>query len=273
MHTNATNRALSSFSFRLIGVLILILIFMNQILHILYCTCSLKDAAAKAVKEGDPWAKHHMERIPAERVIRHLYQPETKTWLQEETIVKMEQEAFTHGAMRFCYRLKKRATPPQTATNHHFHSKLGWNHAACNYIAKAYHHQVNGGDHKIDTSEGAKDAVRNDIALQYEASHWAERFNNEGHPPKSIIFIRAYAMEFPDRPGRPWFAVERFIAGHDVFGAGFTKHNTNSGFVDEDLHRVTPQTFSAFSFYDSEGERLVADIQGVGDLFTDPQGT
>lgn len=225
---------------------------------------SLKDAAAKAVAEGDPWAKHHMEKIPAERVIRHLYQPETKTWIEEQTIVKMEREPFTHGAMRFCYRMKKRATPPQSSTNHRFHN-YGWNQAS-NYVAKAYH--VDG---EIDTSSEAKEAVRNDISLQYEAAHWAEKFN-ESSPPKSIVFIRAYAMEFPDRPGRPWFAVERFISGHDDFGAGFTKHNTNSGFVDDELHRVTPQTFSAFSFYASEGERLVADIQGVGDLYTDPQG-
>ena len=31
------------------------------------------------------------------------------------------------------------------------------------------------------------------------------------------------------------------------------------------------QVFSAFSFYESQGSRLVADIQGVGNLFTDPQ--
>ena len=34
---------------------------------------------------------------------------------------------------------------------------------------------------------------------------------------------------------------------------------------------MTPQVFSAFSFYSSDGTRLVADIQGVGELFTDPQ--
>ena len=56
-----------------------------------------------------------------------------------------------------------------------------------------------------------------------------------------------------------------------MYGAGFTKHNTNAGYVDEDLHRITPQVFSAFSFYESQGTRLVADIQGVGNLFTDPQ--
>lgn len=41
--------------------------------------------------------------------------------------------------------------------------------------------------------------------------------------------------------------------------------------MDTDLRRVTPQVFSAHSFYASEGNRLVADIQGVGDLYTDPQ--
>ena len=223
----------------------------------------LKDAAAKAVAEEDPWAKHKLQDIPAERVIRHLYMPQTKTWTTEETIVKMQKDAFTHGAMRFCYRMKKMATPPKDATNHRFHS-YGWTRAS-NYVAKAYHK-----DGRIDTSEEAKDAVRNDITLQYEAAYWSDLFNDKD-PPKKIVFIRAYAIEFPDREGKPWFACERFISGTDSYGVGFTKHNTNAGFVDEDLGRVTPQVFSAFSFYESEGHRLVADIQGVGDLFTDPQ--
>jgi elongation factor 2 kinase len=224
----------------------------------------LKDAAAKAVAEGDPWAKHKIEQIPAERVFRHLYQPLSKTWTKEETIVKVEKEYFTHGAMRWCYRMKKRSTPPQSSTNHRFHS-YGWTRAS-NYVAKAYHK-----DGIVDTSTEAKEAVMNDVRLQYEASYWAEAYD-KNDPPKKVVFIRAYAIEFPDRPGSPWFAVERFISGTDSYGCGFTKHNTNNGFVDDDLHRVTPQVFSAFSFYQSEGRRLVADIQGVGDLYTDPQG-
>lgn len=36
-------------------------------------------------------------------------------------------------------------------------------------------------------------------------------------------------------------------------------------------HRKTPQVFSAHSFYASNGTRLVADVQGVADLYTDPQ--
>jgi elongation factor 2 kinase len=66
-------------------------------------------------------------------------------------------------------------------------------------------------------------------------------------------------------------AVERFIEGRDFYGAGFVKHNTNAGYIDREQRRVTPQVFSAHSFYASQGQRLVADIQGVGDLYTDPQ--
>jgi elongation factor 2 kinase len=62
-------------------------------------------------------------------------------------------------------------------------------------------------------------------------------------------------------------AVERFIGGVGDYGYAFHKHNTNAGFVDDELHRYTPQVFSAFSFYASKGNRLVADIQGVGDLW------
>lgn len=223
----------------------------------------LQDTAARAVAEEDPWAGRSLEVIPAERVIRHLYRPDTHTWTTDETIVKCEREAFAHGAMRWCYRLKKRSPPPESASNHRFHG-YGWTRAS-NYVAKAYH--VDG---VVDTSEAAKEAVRNDIRLQYEAQHWATRFNHKD-PPKKIVFLRAYAMEFPNREGSPWFAVERFISGKDSYGCGFTKHNTNAGFVDDNLRRVTPQVFSACSFYESEGNALVADVQGVGDLYTDPQ--
>ena len=183
----------------------------------------LHAAAAKAVVEDDPWAKYNLHSIPAERVIRHMFDPETQTWWTDETIVKIEREPFTHGAMRYCYRMKKRATPPKDATNHRFH-KFGWSRAL-NYVAKAYQK-----DGILDTSDEAKKAVQNDIALQFEAQKWAKKFN-ENDPPSKISFIRAYAVEFPDREGSPWFAVERFIAGTDRYGVGFLKHNTNAGFV------------------------------------------
>ena len=220
----------------------------------------LYDAAAKAEKEGDPWGKHNIPNIPAERIIRHVYNAETRLWSTDETIVKIEQTPFTHGAMRFCYRMKMMAQAPNSRLPNRFHS-YGWKHAS-NYVAKAYMK-----DGEIDVSKDAKLAVQNDITLQHESQYWAEKFNSS-KPPKSILFIQAYAIEFPDRPGCPWMPIERFISGTGSYGAGFVKHNTNSGFVDQDLSRITPQLFSAHSFYASEGDRLVVDIQGVGDLYT-----
>jgi len=224
----------------------------------------IRDAAAQESQKKDPWSPYELETIPAEKVKRHWYNAEKKSWTSEITIVKMESKPFTHGAMRHCYRMKMIHMPPNFNENHRFY-KHGWS-KALNYVAKSYLTS----DGKQDVSDDAKEAVFNDIILQYEAQHWARKFNDKG-PPKRIIFIMAYVVEFIEREGSPVFAVERFISGTDSYGAGFTKHNTNSGYVDETLGRITPHIFSAFSFYSSEGTRLVADIQGVGDLYTDPQ--
>jgi elongation factor 2 kinase len=224
----------------------------------------IKGTASKLMEGIDPWKQHSIHLIPAERVIRHLYHPMTQNWTTDHTIVKMETEPFTHGAMRYCFRMKKRSTPPIHSSNHHFH-KIGWSYAS-NYVAKAYIDK----DGMVDTSDAAKQNIRNDIVLQYEAQYWADQYNQR-NPPKKVHFLRAYAIEFPNRIGQPWFAVERFIAGTDPYGKSFVKHNTNAGFVDPELRRVTPQIFSAFTFYASFGHRLVADIQGIGDLYTDPQ--
>lgn len=43
------------------------------------------------------------------------------------------------------------------------------------------------------------------------------------------------------------------------------------GFVDGTEARMTPHAFSAYSFYKSNGTRMVVDVQGVEDLYTDPQ--
>lgn len=133
-----------------------------------------------------------------------------------------------------------------------------------------------------------------DVKLQYEAAHWAQLFNR-ANPPKKIIMIQCFVLEFFERPGSPVVGCERFVdgvsstseiprtfteithiypllmVGHDKFGAGFVKHNSNAGYVEAHEQRLTPQAFSYFSFYASHGEIMVVDIQGVSDIYTDPQ--
>ena len=72
-------------------------------------------------------------------------------------------------------------------------------------------------------------------------------------------------LEFYERPGSPLYHVEHFIDGE------YVKYNSNSGFVDNRMCRQTPHTFSHFTFERSGHEVIVVDVQGVGDLYTDPQ--
>ena len=52
-------------------------------------------------------------------------------------------------------------------------------------------------------------------------------------------------------------------------GGRYQKHNNNFGRVEDERH--TPQAFSHFTYEASKHKFLVVDIQGVGDIYTDPQ--
>jgi hypothetical protein len=101
------------------------------------------------------------------------------------------------------------------------------------------------------------------LQMQQDAKLWGERFDAL-KPPKAVDFLQAFLLELPDREGCPMFACERAIQGE------YLKHNNNSGYV-EPHRRATPQAFSHFTFQASGGRLIIVDIQGVGDLYTDPQ--
>ena len=71
-----------------------------------------------------------------------------------------------------------------------------------------------------------------------------------------VDFFQTYIIELEKRQGSPLFAVEHFIEG------GYIKYNSNSGFV-SDINRLTPQTFSHFTFEKSNHQLIVVDIQGM----------
>lgn len=80
----------------------------------------------------------------------------------------------------------------------------------------------------------------------------------------------------PHAPGQDCrtLVVESFIDGK------YTKYNSNTGWVGQkepeddgpsEAIRLTPQAFSHFTWERTGGDKMVVDIQGVGDLYTDPQ--
>ncbi|GAA6214463.1 eukaryotic elongation factor 2 kinase [Lates japonicus] len=201
-----------------------------------------KHAIEKARAMPDPWAQFHLEDIETEPCIRYRYNAITGEWVQDEVHIKMASQPFGKGAMRECFRTKKLSN---------FSHSSNWK-SASNYVAKRYMETVD------------RDVYFEDVRLQMEAKLWGEEYNRH-RPPKQVDIMQMCVVEMKNRPGKPLFHLEHYIEGK------YIKYNSNSGFVRDDNIRLTPQAFSHFSFERSGHQLIVVDIQGVGDLYTDPQ--
>lgn len=212
--------------------------------HLHHPHLSWKNALRKAQSLPDPWEKFHIDdSCPTEVAIRHRYNALKKSWVKDEVRIKMELLPFDQGAMRECFRLKKLSN---------FSKHMNWKHAA-NYVAKRYMEQV------------PRNVYFDDVRLQMDAKLWGEEYNRY-NPPKKVDIFQVYVIEMKEREGSPLFHLEHFIEGK------YIKYNSNSGFVRQDeTLRCTPQAFSHFTFERSGHQLIVVDIQGVGDLYTDPQ--
>mmetsp|Transcript_528 Transcript_528/g.767 ORF Transcript_528/g.767 Transcript_528/m.767 type:complete len:377 (+) Transcript_528:2-1132(+) len=186
--------------------------------------------------------------FPAEKSIKYTYDLKTRTWTQQEVNLKLDTVPFSRGSLRVVYHMemeetdkdKDREVVPGEAKNR--------------FVAKI---SMNPSDNK-----NTKVYFR-DVETQTIAKYYAEKFN-QYHPPKKVDFIKACVLELIQREGNPIVGVEKFIPGP------YRKHNSNYGYV-SDEERNTPQAFSHFSWEASDHTLLVCDIQGVGDLYTDPQ--
>uniref|UniRef100_H2YDU5 Alpha-type protein kinase domain-containing protein n=1 Tax=Ciona savignyi TaxID=51511 RepID=H2YDU5_CIOSA len=188
----------------------------------------------------DGWKE--INSIPTERAKRYRYSPRKGIWTEDEIQLKIEKEPFSNGAMRECFRAKKLSN---------FGHNTDW--AAATYcVVKRY----------MDVPD--KKTLFDDVRLQMDAKLWGEEYNKH-HPPKKVDIMQMSVIEMLDRPGTPYYHLENYIEGD------YVKYNSNSGFVHDEDARTTPQAFSHFTFECSQHRLIVVDIQGVGDLWTDPQ--
>ncbi|XP_068610486.1 eukaryotic elongation factor 2 kinase isoform X1 [Brachionichthys hirsutus] len=201
-----------------------------------------RHAIEKAKAMPDPWAEFHLEDIKTESCVRYRYNAVTGEWAQDQVHLKMAAQPFGRGAMRECFRTKKLSN---------FSHSSNWK-SASNYVAKSYMETVD------------RSVYFEDVRLQMEAKLWGEEYSRH-RPPKQVDIMQMCAVEMTDRPGKPLFHLEHYIEGK------YIKYNSNSGFVRDDNIRLTPQAFSHFTFERSGHQLIVVDIQGVGDLYTDPQ--
>jgi len=192
---------------------------------------------------ADPWDDFRLDALPVENAVRYRYNAMRKSWREERVVVKLERDSFGRGAMRECFRIKKLSN---------FSKNSEWGRDCNNYVAKRYMESVE------------RQVYFDDVKLQMDAKLWSEEYNRHA-PPKPVDIFQMSVLEFPDREDSPIFHIEHFIEGD------YMKYNSNSGFIDNEYCRKTPQAFSHFTFERSGHELMVVDIQGVGDLYTDPQ--
>ncbi|ETE59514.1 Eukaryotic elongation factor 2 kinase, partial [Ophiophagus hannah] len=137
-------------------------------------------------------------------------------------------------------------------------------------------------------------------AFNYVAKRYIETVDREVYF-EDVDIVQTCIIEMKNRLGRPLYHLEHYIEGK------YIKYNSNSGFVRDDNIRLTPQVglsflairqvmgdlkslfgkvkvpvglmrhlfplqaFSHFTFERSGHQLIIVDIQGVGDLYTDPQ--
>jgi hypothetical protein len=171
----------------------------------------------------------------AERAIKLEYDVSTAKWRRTLVNVVIERQAFAEGAMRAAYHMRDLSASGEESR----------------YVAK------------ISKVAGTPPSQYfDDVRMQSEAQKWARDFNSRG-VPKAVEFIGAYVMELVDRGIRPICGVERYVPGQ------YVKYNNNWDWSDD--RRNTPQAFSHFTWEASNHQLLICDIQGVADMYTDPQ--
>ena len=100
--------------------------------------------------------------------------------------------------------------------------------------------------------------------MQKDAQRFADEFN-KNEVPKKVGFLDCWVYELVDRTPHIFCGVEQFIEGE------YHKYTNNWDWVNQSVDRNTPSAFSHFTYEASGHRKLICDLQGVGDLYTDPQ--
>jgi elongation factor 2 kinase len=169
----------------------------------------------------------------AEQAVKYEYNIHGKNWTSKPVQVQIDWKPWNEGSMRVVYRMKD-----------------GSRHSGDQDSVA-----------KFLKTPSAPKTYFDEVEMQSVCKDLAHSFNKR-NPPKKIDFILPCVVEFPQRG---LFATcEKMLTG------SYKKHTNNYGFVSPE-DRNTPQAFSHFSWVQSNGRLLVCDIQGVGDVYTDPQ--
>jgi elongation factor 2 kinase len=204
------------------------------------------------LKEYNPWGNTKRppsyRGIHAERAYKFAMDELSGKWTRSQIIIKIDTEPFAKGSERVAYHSLEIGLEKDFPRL----DSLEMHDEGTQCVAKL----------AIDPLEDNEIYFLN-VWIQMFARRFALKYN-ECEPPKTVQFLSAWVLQLIDRKGSPLCAVEPYVPGE------YRKHNNNFGFV-SDVERNTPQAFSHFSYEFSDHKILICDIQGVNDLYTDPQ--
>eukprot|EP01012_Entosiphon_sulcatum_P032617 TRINITY_DN41461_c0_g1_i1.p1 TRINITY_DN41461_c0_g1~~TRINITY_DN41461_c0_g1_i1.p1 ORF type:complete len:508 (+),score=65.08 TRINITY_DN41461_c0_g1_i1:34-1557(+) len=172
-----------------------------------------------------------------ESVRKLVYNWDTKQWTQTEVTVVLDLgRPFSEGAMRAAYHMVDKSLPEGKQR--------------C--VAKI-----------MKPTVFKPELIRVDAEMQACCQALADAFNAR-NPPKRVRFVDAYLIQRhgAHAPHEKTLAVEPYMDGK------YKKYNNNYGWADD---RNTPQAFSHFTHEYTKHKLMVVDIQGVDDMYTDPQ--
>eukprot|EP00286_Rhodomonas_abbreviata_P017072 CAMPEP_0181325778 /NCGR_PEP_ID=MMETSP1101-20121128/21123_1 /TAXON_ID=46948 /ORGANISM="Rhodomonas abbreviata, Strain Caron Lab Isolate" /LENGTH=257 /DNA_ID=CAMNT_0023434141 /DNA_START=63 /DNA_END=832 /DNA_ORIENTATION=+ len=169
-----------------------------------------------------------------ERAVKFIWNEETEDWETRRVKIVMEEEPYKEGGMRVAHKIWEFEGTKVTVG-----------------VAKYFKER-----------EIAPNMCFNEAMTQMLADAYAQRFNDAYNSARKIRFVPVSVVRLSERSGQI-VSVEPYISGK------YVKHNDNDGHVDSD--DLLPQAFSHFTWEESKRKLLVCDIQGVEDLYTDPQ--
>ncbi|EPY17251.1 hypothetical protein STCU_10726 [Strigomonas culicis] len=170
----------------------------------------------------------------AEHAVIYEWNLKEGCWNRIATRMVVSPEPFAHGNMRASYYM------------------IDMTRLNCRLVAKRYLRRSVGDDQYFD-----------DVSMHSISGHWA-RMYNAMDPPKKVKFVPAAVVELPERSPPLILALEPQLDGQ------FKKYNNNCGYVPRNA-RWTPQAFSHYTYHASRHQLMIVDIQGVDDIYTDPQ--
>jgi len=234
--------------------------------------------AREQLFDRDPLADEHLELRPSEVVTRQRWIK--GEWVKDVATLKVAEAPFAEGSMRQCWYAKKLSSRVTTRHIRRDSKHARWEYQR-NYVLKRYKKTS---PSFVACGQEDRKLLADDVQTQAESKETAREYNREltalleagkfdRRKPKPMRYKCVDMLEpslvyFPERDVS--FFMEAYVEGN------FRKYNDNAGYVggvvDDEAHwRATPQAFSHFTFASSFARRIVVDVQGVGDLFTDPQ--